>query len=1041
MSIVTATSWQHDFGVNRTGYPGFFSNKDDLSITVPQTHVLRQAFDQLELDGILCYENTPLIYFKQVAEIHQNEALQLHRKFWNHGGAPILVLIAQDKVHIYSGMVRPKPIENASATPACLIEALNRVPTGLQHFLISVESGAYFQEHAHSFDSNNRVDHDLLVNLRDTREMLHDRAQKGFPLDLLDTVLCRLVFTCYLFDRDVIGRKYLSDLEITDCKHLRDVLNIRPLRTARSTLYKLFRKLGEDFNGDLFSDYINDEERHINDKHIQTLCDFFHGTQVRTGQGNFWPYDFGYIPIETISAIYEHFLKSEDLKNGAFYTPRFLAEVVLDTALEGIEPLIGKTYFDPACGSGIFLVGLFNRIATEWMRVNPNARNDRKAKELMALLRKSLFGIDENPTACRIAAFSLYLAYLDQLSPRDIQELQRKGQALPCLVANPADHSTKDTSAPLSNIQCADFFSESPGFSHTVDLIIGNPPWGSLASDTTLAGQWCSKNQKPIPDKQVSAAFVWKATDHVNAKGSICFVLPHGTLFNHSSTAIKFQKAWAGLHRIDRVLNLTDLRFFMFREANHPAIVVRYRKEAPDVHSDSIEYWTPKVDWPAIQAEIITVTPADRTNIEVRELLNDLDTRDAPQVWNRYFWGSPRDLRLLDKLCAFPRLRDHVRASSEKNTSKRWVRAEGFQPLGINDQLEKAKRVELPSRDFITAKSSDIDLLLQPDDCEKLASQSVLVRQKSNTNTEIFRAPHVLITKGFRRIAFANFDVSFQSAVRGIHGPVEDRKLLMFLAAYLRTDLARYFTFHTSSNWGVYRPEVHVEEFLRLPLPLPDQLDDSQRGQQIVDEVARILDVISMQSTSNFLRRRNAIQSASVEIEPLIDEYFDIQPLERLLIADTINVIVPSVQPTLNRMPVPTLRTCTREQCTVYTEQVCSILNKWARSSEYIVRGNSKVSSTLGVGVVMLEKCRQSSVSETTPQIENDLLQVLQKIRNTIPTHQGAINPIRSVMLFDENRLYILKSAAQFHWTKTAALNDADTLAATLLTHTPRETA
>ena len=72
----------------------------------------------------------------------------------------------------------------------------------------------------------------------------------------------------------------------------------------------------------------------------------------------------------------------------------------------------------------------------------------------------------------------------------------------------------------------------------------------------------------------------------------------------------------------------------------------------------------------------------------------------------------------------------------------------------------------------------------------------------------------------------------------------------MFLTAYLRTDLARYFMFHTSSNWGVYRPEVHVEEILRLPLPLPDQLDDPQRGQQIVDEVAQILDVTCKQSAS-----------------------------------------------------------------------------------------------------------------------------------------------------------------------------------------------
>ena len=101
-------------------------------------------------------------------------------------------------------------------------------------------------------------------------------------------------------------------------------------------MYRLFKKLGEDFNGDLFSDDLDAEAELMLDQHIKTLNDFFQGTTVRTGQASFWPYDFGFIPIETISAIYERFLKASDEQAGAFYTPRFLAEVVLDTALEGL---------------------------------------------------------------------------------------------------------------------------------------------------------------------------------------------------------------------------------------------------------------------------------------------------------------------------------------------------------------------------------------------------------------------------------------------------------------------------------------------------------------------------------------------------------------------------------------------------------------------------------------------------------------------------------------------------------------------------------
>src|SRR5262249_15284014 len=153
--------------------------------------------------------------------------------------------------------------------------------------------------------------------------------------------------------------------------------------------------------------------------------------------------------------------------------------------------------------------------------------------------------------------------------------------------------------------------------------------------------------------------------------------------------------------------------------------------------------------------------------------------------------------------------------------------------------------------------------------------------------------------------AYSDFDVSFQHAVRGIHGPDSHRNLLIFLAAYLRTPLAKFFMFHTSSSWGMYRPEGHVEEILRLPLPLPEQLLNPQRACAIVDEVARIVMFHAQETDSNLMRRASAVEEASDKIRPLVHEYFDLHPLDELLIDDTLNVVIPSIQPTQARMPVP----------------------------------------------------------------------------------------------------------------------------------------
>ncbi len=816
-------------------------------------------------------------------------------------------------------------------------------------------------------------------------------------------------------------------LGIRGSDHLRDVLAIQPQSKAKTALYKLFEKLRKDFNGDLFSDDLKAEADSVLDDHITTLSDFFHGTSVRSGQGSFWPYDFAFIPIETISAIYERFLKEADEKVGAFYTPRFLAEVVLDIALADTPTLLGKRSLDPACGSGIFLVGLFNRIAEEWKQANPKARNDTKAKELIRLLQTHIFGIDVKETACRITAFSLYLAYLDQLSPRGIQELQERGRALPRLIA------------PGGNIQCADFFAADVTFPSDVDIVIGNPPWGSIATSETLAGTWCAAHDRLLPDNQIAAAFVWKAVEHLVDNGKVCFVLPHGLIFNHSTTAVSFQKTWVKTHALDCVLNLADLRFFLFEKAIHPAIVVRYRKVAPKDGNHKISYWAPKADWTVTKTEVITVAPQDRTTFTVGDVLQDLDGPDAPQIWKRRFWASSRDQRLLDRISLYPRLRDHVRRAREKSSDKPWIMAVGFQPVGENDDPKKAETITLPSRWFINASNPALDLFLLTKDCAQLAAAKVTVRSGSNKNTEVFRSPHVLLAKGFTSTAYADFPVSFQDAVRGIHGPDKDRELLIFLAAYLRSGIAKYYLFHTSANWGIYRPEVHVEEVLRVPFPFPDQQPNPKRCWEIVREVGKIVDKAAKDAGAILVDRSAVIHTASNKIEPLVEEYFDVLPLEKLLIDDTAKVTIKSIQPTQTQLPVETVIAASTIQLQAYCSRVCEMLNGWAKRGKYAVRGTSVASDTLGIGLAVFEKVERHDAAVPMNGIGMDVLAALDGLRKAAPQKHNTLDLVRGVMAFSGNQLYVVKPIGQRQWTQSAAMNDADEIAGTILMRAPQE--
>lgn len=1046
MIATVEDAWKKDFGLDDRKPPHFFSSVDQLDDAagkVPHPHTLRRAFEKLGIEGVLCQERSPVIYFRQVKEIDPTDIITLHRSFWNQGIAPILVIIAPDEVHVYSGLIPPGDRFPGTGQVHGLVERLDRVQDQLRSFLLSVESGEYFHAHRRSFDPRKRVDRDLLRNLQATRQKLGQVQATQLEPQALDALLCRLVFTCYLFDRGIIDQTYLKSLRIHDAKHLKDVLAKQSRRDGKVDLYTLFGQLGKDFNGDLFTADLEAESQQITVEHLNILDRFFHGTDVLTGQQAFWPYDFSFIPIETISAIYEHFLKAagdeQKKESGAFYTPRFLAEFVLDVALEGETSLLDKRFLDPACGSGIFLVGLFNRLAEEWKLKNPGARYDHRANGLMDVLRTNLHGVDSNRSACQITAFSLYLAFLDQLSPPDIQKLLGKWDRLPHLISVPGETRSNQLGG---TIRCADFFTEAADSTLKAHVIIGNPPWGPVMKNipTTTAEAWCVEPCRKFkhPNREKSIPFIWKAPTHLEDGGKVCFVLPHGILFNHNDTAIRFQEALFRTYAVDRVVNLTDYQFFLFEESRAPALVIRYRKEKPADSAQRIDYWAPKTDWAVTQAEIVNILPQDRSRITVREVLDDLKGDDAPLIWKEKFWATPRDWRLLDRLSIMPRLRDIV-GQPRRDAGKRWLIAEGFQPFGKNDPPSLRKMLQLPTPIFIEASHPGIDLFILPGDCRTLPSQQIETRRIIR-NTSIFEAPHVLVTKGFSRVAFADFDVSFRHALRGIHGPKPDRDLLIFLAAYLRSDLARFFLFHTSSNWGVSRAEVHVEELLRLPFPLPEDTHNPKRCQAIVHEVAAAVMQAAEEASRVLADREGTVRRTQEFVGKLIEEYFDIDEIERMLIADTTQIIIPSVRPSRAKTNVPTIKQSSNELRAKYTGLLCERLNNWA-AQEYRVHGKTVADSAIGVGMVILEKTGKEEKPNQLSGTDGKLLKAIDNLQRTAAKGHGTFELVRGLKVFDKNLLYITKPLGQRFWTNTAALNDADEIAATIFTRSDREEA
>jgi hypothetical protein len=97
-------------------------------------------------------------------------------------------------------------------------------------------------------------------------------------------------------------------------------------------------------------------------------------------------------------------------------TPDFVEEFILDRTLDPAIDEFGLTgpdgtgfrMIDPACGSGHFLLGAFDRLATLWLAKEPSAGS----RSASAKALDSVFGVDLNPFAASIARFRLLVAAL-----------------------------------------------------------------------------------------------------------------------------------------------------------------------------------------------------------------------------------------------------------------------------------------------------------------------------------------------------------------------------------------------------------------------------------------------------------------------------------------------------------------------------------------------------------------------------------------------------------------------------------------------------
>ena len=1026
--------------------------------------VIKRAWREMKLDGVLCLDGRPVLYLKEYARpFSAPERLFQQRLFWNQGVANVLVLADPTSVFIYSGLARPaKDHTDQSAVKNILVQ--NLPLTDYVHLIRplnhALATGHYYETHQSHFDPRQAVDARLLDNLRDLRNALIQGDDRIDDTQKAHSFIGRVLFLCYLLDREIYREIFSIDTpngNRTGTTRFTELLERRPEHERIDFLYEVFSDLKERFNGNMFDQDLVAEKHLIRPSHLNKLLLFLGGHDVRSGQLSFWPYDFKMIPVETISAVYQDFLKTEDpeeqRKRGAFYTPRFLADMVVDMAVRDDPDALDSSFLDPACGSGIFLVILFNRLANRWLLQNSRAHYNTKAKAFQEILSRQIHGVDLKETACRIACFSLYLAYLDFFDPPDIQEyIGRTGRPLPRLLdyGNAPDQPVAD----IAVIYKADFLADDTLAEETFDFIIGNPPWEGRGT------------------KQLAQKFMEKAPQMLRDGGTGCLLLPTKILQNQTDA---FQAEWLTQVTLEEVLQLADYRRLLFQDAKTPAFIARFTNTPPQPNSHTVSFNAPKFNRDGLRQGVIKVDPSSRAWIPLSDILTATrsKTAPAPVVWKRRLWGTARDQKLLDLLQSIPSLNEHVDVLSElrrkrQRRTKRWVGGQGLKPWALSktksDREPKAMSWPLDMA-FLDAKSWSSDLLILINETAPLEKHFRKKKYRtdilySDPPADLFKAPMVLVSRGYGNVAYCQFDVIFQHFLQSIAGQEDDAALLMFLAVFLRSKLARYFLFHTAANLGTERDYVSLSELLRVPFPLPGSEFVAPDANTIVDHVAQkfgelevylkgslnelkkkvnknaLFDEAEKQTLQAWRRARKAfVDTLQSQFEPLIYQYFALTDQEIALVEDTTDIFIPSATPNTWRssrsITLDPLEKCkttpyAEKGLGAYADTLATALNSWAKTegSRHRVRTEGGTDDDTGLAMVTVY-ITKTEAPYKHKALSSDLSKVLKAFQDRISKKQGTLRYERDILFFQGETIHIVRPNILLNWTRTAALNDA----------------
>ena len=998
---------------------------------IPDTHpyapeikaLLQPPEDAVRAHAVFDIEGVPTVVFvgDDEAPLAPSNMDRIRQKIWNQNLATVVIELNGKDARAFPARKLAGP-GNLSFEELSLDEARPDGPFSA----LDIVSANLSRRLPSWFDMGERVDRKLLKNIAATISKL---SRSGFDENLEKTTIRRhaellmgqLLFISYLEHREIVGETYRDWRSV---RRLHDLV----ANSDREGIQKLIYYLRQDFNGDFLDDDSYDPWSHIVRGGYDIVEQFLSRTDMETGQGDFWNYDFSCIPVELISGLYESFLSPvEKDEDSAYYTPRHLAMLAVDQAFARFPDDPPEKIFDGACGSGILLTTAFRRLISLF----EGHRSSRLSlKERIEILTKRIFGADINMMACRVTAFSLYLSLLEGLDPADIKEAQEHDNVkLPKLDGINLLHGNG-----------ADFFDPNHGFMEKrFDLLISNPPWKELlARRKTSADKWVKSVDVPFPLRQIAGAYTLRSLDFLSDSGRICLILPMSQFLGRSSTP--FVSYFFKQVKPIRLINFGDLQNLLFPTTENTCHIFlgtkrRNKRQNRILFDETFDYFVPKADI-SLRYGRLTMQSADRRLLQTLSVLQD------PEMLITLMWGDTNDLALWTRLTTIGTFGDFW---TGLKATQRWVCRKG---VHLKDQSREAvSSTCLGDMLFVppTALRRESPLL-HSDRLTSWPKNHQTVVGINEDLMRVFDGPRVLFTDGFSKqdlsIRAAYFDrpATFTSSIGVIAGPEADKSLLQFAAVYLRSSLARYFLMMRGWKMLCQRDSVHLTDVRGFPFFEAAAAPNPETAKKALDRITQRIEKLSQLAESEQIQKYELYRH---DFDNDVYDFFSLSNDERSLVNETVDVFLPSIRPrSFKSLDTPAQKPAGPDDFERYANALVNELSVWRERTGgkgyFHVSIETNEAKHLGsIGVVRIEHTLTETASSGPSAIFDDqaVQKTLSELRQqglTIIPSGDAIQLIPDTHIWINGALYIVRLLVRRNWTLRRALQDAEHIVRTV---------